>query len=72
MKRHLSLEKNKSTCQTSKKGRLVQHGSKWAVPDLAIATDFKCAKGKVESLSSHRLDETWRMSEWDQNVNSVL
>lgn len=61
LKRHFSLEKNKSICQTNKKGRFEQHGSKWAVPDLAIATDFNCSKGKVESVSSHRLG--WDMKD---------
>lgn len=54
-------KKSKSICQTNKKGRLVEHGSEWAVPDLGIATDFNCAKGKVESMSSDRLG--WDMKD---------
>lgn len=39
----------------------MQHGSKGAVPDLAVATDFNCAKRRVGSMVSHRLG--WDMKD---------
>lgn len=39
----------------NKQGRLVQHGSKWAVPDLAIATDFNQRKSRIYEFSQIRM-----------------